>query len=90
MTFEKFLAFNKMDIKNGLTMMMNKGYDGIKYTQDSLASHAGVTPSQISHLISPEDKTTPTLATLTKILMPFNMTLREFFIFVDENTYRPK
>lgn len=90
MTYEKFLAHNKLDIRDGLTMLMNAGYDGVKYTQDFLASAANVTPSQISHLLRPEDVSTPTLATLTKILMVFNMTMLEFFVFVDQNKFRPK
>lgn len=90
MTYEKFLAHNKIDIRDGLKMLMDSGYDGVRYTQDFLASAANVTPAQISHLLRPEDETTPTLATLTKILMVFNMTMLEFFSFVEDNKYRPK
>lgn len=90
MTTEQITRLNKRDMIRGLKLLMAKEKHTRGMSQADLSSFAKVGEAQISKMLNIEDPYTPTLKTLSKILWVFDMTIVEFFLFIEKNTFQRK
>jgi hypothetical protein len=85
LTQEEMFHLNKKDIGDGIRTMMKVKHFDISMTQDALAQFSEIKPYQLSKIVNAVDGYSPDLYTVSKIISGgFDMTLRQFFLFLEE------
>ncbi len=76
---------NRKDIGNGIKMLMKVKQFDVAINQDTLSVLGEVKPYQLSKIINGVADYSPDLFTVSKIISGgFDMTLRQFFLFLEE------
>jgi transcriptional regulator with XRE-family HTH domain len=84
MTREQLYELNRKVLSDGIKILMKEQKSAVKMSQDTLSLFAGLQPYQISKFLNMKKDYNPRLQTISYILSAFDMTLGDFYRYMDE------